>query len=81
MPRREETDSDSSDIVKRLDAILAVLLDRPEFSEGKKLTMRKRVEILNAVGLRNIEIAKILGLKQTTVAVVLNYLRKKSKKE
>jgi hypothetical protein len=70
-----------SGIARRLDAILAVLLDTPTLVEGKKLQMMKRIEILNSAGLRNVEIARIVGLKPTTVAVVLNTLRKRAKQE
>jgi hypothetical protein len=76
-----ETEVDFGAIVKRLDAVLALLLDRPALAEGRKLPMMKRVELLNSVGLRNIEIAQIMGLKPTTIAVVLNTLRKRAKKE
>jgi hypothetical protein len=77
----KETEPDFSAIVKRLDAILAVLLDTPIPAEGKKLSMMKRIELLNTVGLRNVEIAEIMGLKPVTIGVVLNHLRKKAKKE
>jgi len=71
--------SESEEIVKRLDAILNVLLQQPT-ADGKKISMLSKVEILKRSGLRNVEIAKILGLKPVTVGVVLNYLRKKGKK-
>jgi len=63
-----------------LDAILAVLLETPTLAEGKKLSMMKRIELLNTVGLRNVEIAEIMGLKPVTIGVVLSHLRKKAKK-
>lgn len=43
-----------------------------------KLAMAKKIEILNAAGLRSIEIADILGISPTNVSVRLNLLRKKS---
>jgi len=76
----KDTEPDFSAITKRLDAILAVLLETPTLAEGKKLSMMKRIELLNTVGLRNVEIAEIMGLKPVTIGVVLSHLRKKAKK-
>jgi DNA-binding MarR family transcriptional regulator len=67
-------------LLKRLDAILNVLLHLPQ-SEGKSPSMLRRVEILSSSGLRNVEIAKILGISQPAVGVMLDRLRKKSKKK
>lgn len=75
----KETPSDNSAIVRRLDAIIAVLLETPYPADGKPFKMMKRIDILNSAGLRNFEIAQIIGLKPSTIAVVLNSLRKKEK--
>ena len=77
--RRKDVQADTSDVVKRLDAILNTLLEMPA-SEGRQLSLLKRVQILNSSGLRNIEIAKILGLTPTHVSVVIDTIRKRSGK-
>ncbi len=75
--KAKESAPDNADVVKRLDAILNALLERP-VPEGKRLSMMKRIEILNSSGLRNIEIARILGVTPANVGVMLNLMRKKS---
>jgi len=81
---------DSVDIAKRLDVLLNVILSLPS-TDGKQLSMLKRVELLSSAGaevdgktdplLRNVEIARILGVSPAFVAVMLNRLRKKVKKK
>jgi hypothetical protein len=80
----------SAEIVKRLDVLLDVILSLPS-SDGKQLSMLKRVELLSSAGidvggktdplLRNVEIARILGVSPVFVAVMMNRLRKKVKKK
>lgn len=84
MPKRvsefEEALLEIRDAVKRLDAIINILLETSGVS--KPLSMQRRIEILYGAGLRPIEISRILGKSLTNVSVQLNLLRKKkSKKE
>jgi len=66
-------------IIKRLDVLINIMLMSTE--ADSKLAMSKKIEILNAAGLRSIEIADILGISPTNVSVRLNQLRKKSAKQ
>ena len=75
--KEKQSTADTGDVVRRLDAILNTLLEMPT-AEGKKIPVMKRVEILNASGLRNVEIARILGVNPISVGVVLNRLKGKS---
>ncbi len=77
--KEKQSTSDTTDVVRRLDAILNTLLEMPS-PEGKRLSMMKRIEILNSSGLRNVEIARILGVTPAFVGVMLNVLRKRSAK-
>jgi hypothetical protein len=89
MPIKKET-SDFADVVKRLDVLLNLILSLPS-REGKQLPMLRRVELLSSTGtdvhgktdplLRNLEIARILGVSPGFVAVMMNKLRKKTKKK
>jgi hypothetical protein len=64
------------EIVKRLDAILNVLLESSP-AEGKKLPMSRRVQLLYQAGLRPSEIARILGKTPTYVTVELTRIKSK----
>jgi len=66
---------DTQLLMKRLDAIINVLLEtaRPN---GEEITVRDKVRILASIGLRPIEIARILGIGVTHVGVELHKLRK-----
>jgi len=66
---------DTQVLIKRLDAVINVLLEtaRPN---GEEIKVRDKVRILASVGLRPIEIARILGIKVTHVSVELHKLRK-----
>ena len=89
MVTKKET-TNSVEIVKRLDVLLNVILSLPS-SDGKQLSMLKRVELLSSAGtdvggktdplLRNVEIARILGVSPVFVAVMMNRLRKRVKKK
>jgi hypothetical protein len=72
--QNQNKDFDSRAITARLDALLNVLLSLPG-SDGKTLPTSKKVAILSSSGLRNVEIAKILGISQVNVAVVIDRLR------
>ena len=90
MPTKKET-PDFAEIVKRLDVLLNLILSLPTRPDGKQLSMLKRVELLSSTGtdvrgktdplLRNLEIARILGVSPGFVAVMMNKLRKKTKKK
>jgi hypothetical protein len=83
----KKQNSDYRDIVKRLDVLLNVILSLPT-SDGKQLPMLKRVELLSSARtnddqplLRNVEIAQILGVSPPFVGVMMNRLRKRTKKK
>jgi hypothetical protein len=88
MSKKKET-ADFADVAKRLDVLLNVILSLPS-GDGKQLSMLRRVELLSSAGtdaqgkpdplLRNLEIARILGVSPGFVAVMMNKLRKKTKK-
>ena len=67
------------EIVKRLDAIINILLEtsRPG---GKQIPTTTRIEILYNAGFRPVEISKILGTSLNYVNVVLTGIRKSRKK-
>ena len=87
MPVKKEN-PDFPEVVKRLDVLLNLILSLPT-KDGKQLPMLRRVELLTATGtdvhgktnpsLRNLEIARILGVSPGFVAVMINKLRKKTK--
>ncbi|MGD0177863.1 MAG: hypothetical protein ABSA50_06985 [Candidatus Bathyarchaeia archaeon] len=80
---------DFEDVVKRLDILLSVILSLPT-SDDRKLTLLQRVELLSSAGteddqqqeplLRNVEIARILGISPNHVGVLMDKLRKKAKR-
>ena len=72
IPHRETT---LEDVVKRLDAILNVLL-RIQLADNKSFRVRDKVRILHNLGFRNREIAQTLGISQLHVGNVINELRK-----
>ena len=49
--------------------------------EGKKLNLRERVEILDGLGSKPVEIAEILGRTNTYVSKELVGIRKKRKQK
>jgi len=67
---------DSYALMKRLDALINVLLEtaRPD---GKELKVIEKVRILSDTKLRPIEIAGILGISVNQVNVNLHALRKR----
>ena len=65
-----KNDADIKDVIKKLDAILAVLLESMT-EDGKKASMTKRIRLLHTSGLRPSEIARILGKTSAYVNVVL----------
>jgi hypothetical protein len=87
MPPTNES-REFENLIKRLDVLLNVILSLPA-ADGKQLSLLKRVELLSSSGvekanqpqplLRNIEIARILGISPDHVGVLMNTLRKKAK--
>jgi len=73
-------DQDTHLLMKRLDAIINVLLEtaRPI---GKPISVIDKVRMLSDAGLRPIEIARILGISVTHVNVNLHELRKSKKRK
>jgi len=69
------TDKSCQEIVRRLDAILNILLESMQV-EGTKPTIRKRINLLHESGLRPSEIARILGKTQPYVTSVLAHSKK-----
>jgi len=72
-----KNNADVKDVVRKLDAILAVLLESM-VENGKKASVTKRIKLLHTSGLKPSEIASILGKTQVYVNVVLG--RKTRKK-
>jgi DNA-directed RNA polymerase specialized sigma24 family protein len=74
----EASEADKA-IIKRLDTIIEVLLESMPADE-KKMSVLRRVELLDDLGYRPVEIARILGKTTVFVGVMLNRLKKQSKK-
>jgi len=72
---RREREQETWQIVKRLNAIINILLETAEL-EGKPLSISKRIEMLDAAGLRPIEISKILGKTLSYTTTQLTRIRK-----
>ena len=66
-------------LVKRLDAIINILLETAEL-EGKPLSVSKRIELLDAAGLRPVEISRLMGKTMSYVTVELTRIRKSRRK-
>lgn len=75
MSERREREQETWQIVKRLNAIINILLETAEL-EGKPLSISKRIEMLDAAGLRPIEISKILGKTLSYTTTQLTRIRK-----
>ena len=69
------SENNYKDIIRRLDAVLAVLLESSS-AEGKRIPMAKQVELLDRGGLRPAEIARILRKNRAYVNVELHRLRR-----
>ncbi len=65
------------EINKRLDAIINILLRHNQLQE---MTTREHIEILNSVGLRDAEIARILGRTRGYVAGELSKMKSRGAK-
>jgi len=68
-------DLDTWQTVKRLDAIIRILLETAVL-KGKPLSISKRIEMLDAVGLRPVEISEILGKTLSYITVELTRIRR-----
>lgn len=73
--RKQSDNLEVKEITKRLDAIASILLESMNV-EGKKPSMRKRIELLHAAGLKPTEIARIVGRTSMYVNVVLSQRKK-----
>ncbi len=73
--RQEEGLLDIREAVKRLDAIINILFEVAP--TGKPTPIGRRIEILDAAGLRPIEIARTLGISITNVSTRLGQIRKR----
>jgi hypothetical protein len=67
------TAPDTSGIERRLDAIIHILLRQTEMQE---MSTRGRIELLSEIGLKDSEIARILGRTRGYVASELSLHRK-----
>lgn len=63
-------------IIKRLDVLISIMLMTA--APDGKLAIAEKIRILDAAGLRAVEIADILGITPTHVSVQLSRQRKKS---
>ena len=66
-------------LMKRLDAIINVLLETAKAPDGKELKVIDKVRMLSDAGLRPVEIARIMNVSVNQVGVTLSDLRKKKK--
>lgn len=66
-------------IIKRLDVVISMML--MSANPDDEVTTARKVGILKAAGLRNSEIAQILGISPTHVSVEMGRLKKKSAKK
>jgi len=72
------TRADGQGILKRLDVMIAMLIQMVE-RNGQKLSTREQIGTLADLGLRPIEIAHILGKKTTYINKELSGLRRRKK--
>jgi len=70
--QRSKEKETAEGIEKRLDAIIHILLRQTEVQE---MSTRKHIELLNRLGLRDSEIARILGRTRGYVASELSVIR------
>ncbi len=71
--------SDVRSLVKRLDALLGLML-RQERNSDTKASNESQVEFLHSIGFGNQEIAPVLELSPGTVANIVSNAGKKKKK-
>ena len=67
-------------ILKKLNMIIALLVDIKEGYSEEKLTLREKITTLSNAGLNYKEIAQILGKKEGYVAVELTTIKKRREK-
>jgi len=67
------------EITKRLDVLISLVLQTIQ-RDGHSISLRGQVNLLSELGLRPVEIAKILGKTQTFVNKELTGLRKIGKR-
>ena len=76
---RRNREQETWQIVKRLDAIIKILLETAEL-KGKPLPISERIEMLYAAGLRPVEISKILGKTTSHITAQLTRIRRSRSK-
>ena len=69
---RKKDKEQFEEINKRLDALIRISL---RHNETQELTSREQIEMLRSVGLRDIEIARILGKSRGYISSELNKIR------
>lgn len=69
MDEEKSEDKDTKSIVKRLDAIIRLILEKQKRSD--KIKIGEQIPVLKSVGLSTVEIARILGVKTTTIPSML----------
>jgi hypothetical protein len=74
--KKDTIDKGSQEIVRRLDALINVFLETGG-KDGSPIPVVTRIRILSEVGMRPIEISKILGKKITYVNKELSRLRRR----
>lgn len=74
----KDTSTELREIVKRLDALISIMLELNTIRE-KELTITDKIKILYGVGLRPVEIAEILNITLTNVSVQLHRMKKKER--
>ena len=79
MSERRNREQETWQIVKRLDAIIKILLETAEL-KGKPLAISERIEMLYAAGLRPVEISKILGKTTSHITAQLTRIRRSRSK-
>jgi len=74
--KRSDEGASTAGIERRLDAIIHILLRQTEVQE---MSTRKQIEVLDRLGLRDSEIAGILGRTRGYVAGELSVVRRGSR--
>lgn len=78
MSKKTERMSEADkEIIRRLDAVLGVLLELSP-ADGKKWSVSKRIEFLGDRGYRSNEIGKIVGRSTAFVGVILNRYKRRT---
>jgi hypothetical protein len=76
----DKHNSETSAVVRRLDAVLAILLELID-EESKKASITRRITLLHLSGLKPSEIARIVGKTSVYVNVVIGRQRSPKKRK